>query len=208
VIRVVVATFNPGKAREIAELLSGLSIEIVSLADYPSIPEPEEHGSSFAENAAIKARHACERTGEVALADDSGLEVDALGGRPGINSSRFAGPNAADAQRNALLLDMLSDTPDEQRTARFRCVAALATPAGEIQIFEGACEGYIVREPRGENGFGYDPIFYLPEFGKTMAELPPDVKNRISHRGQAISAATAALEKMVGNSSRLGTSSF
>ncbi|MDO8683209.1 MAG: XTP/dITP diphosphatase [Armatimonadota bacterium] len=184
----VIATTNPGKVKEISRLLAGLSLNILSLADFPAIPQVEETGSTFTENAIIKARHAAKYTGEMSLADDSGLEVDALDGKPGIQSSRFAGPGATDAQRNKLLLSLLKDTPDEKRTARFHCVVAIASPSGETQIFDGVCEGLITREPRGAHGFGYDPVFFVPEYGKTMAELPPEVKNEISHRAKAVKA--------------------
>jgi len=195
-MRLIVATTNPGKLREIIRLLEGLPMELLSLADYPAVSEAEETGSTFAENAVLKAVHAARHTGETALADDSGLEVDALEGRPGIHSSRFAGPGATDAQRNALLLEKMKDVSDQDRTARFRCVAALASPSGDVWTFDGVCEGHIMHEPRGEHGFGYDPLFYIPEHGKTMAELPPELKNRISHRARAIIAARAAIEKM------------
>jgi XTP/dITP diphosphohydrolase len=195
-MRLVVATTNQGKLKEIVRLLEGLSVEVLSLADYPSMPEAEETGSTFAENAIQKAIHAAQFTGEIALADDSGLEVDALGGEPGIRSSRFAGPGATDAQRNALLLEKMKAVPDEKRTARFHCVAAVASPAGESQTFDGVCEGRIIHEPRGNNGFGYDPLFYIPERDKTMAELPAEVKNRISHRAKAMAAARVAIGQM------------
>jgi XTP/dITP diphosphohydrolase len=174
-----------------------LPIEVLSLADYPSIPEADETGSTFTENAILKAVHAARFTGEMALADDSGLEVDGLGGLPGINSSRFAGPGATDTQRNELLLERMKDVPDEERSARFRCVAALVSPSGGAQTFDGVCEGRIIHRPHGEHGFGYDPLFYIPEHGKTMAELPPELKNRISHRARAMAAARAAIEKMI-----------
>jgi XTP/dITP diphosphohydrolase len=193
VIRLVVATSNPGKAREIAEILAGLPIEVLSLSDYPAIPEVEESGSTFEENALIKALHAAQYTGEAVLADDSGLEVDALDGKPGIHSSRFAGPGATDAQKNELLLQMLADVPDDKRTARFRCVAALVAPSGDYWTFDGACEGRIIHESRGSNGFGYDPLFYVPDYDMTMAELPAEVKNRISHRAKAMAEARVAI---------------
>jgi XTP/dITP diphosphohydrolase len=196
-MRLVVATTNPGKLKEIIHLLDGLPIEVLSLADYPSIPEADETGSTFTENAILKAVHAARFTGEMALADDSGLEVDGLGGLPGINSSRFAGPGATDTQRNELLLERMKDVPDEERSARFRCVAALVSPSGGAQTFDGVCEGRIIHRPHGEHGFGYDPLFYIPEHGKTMAELPPELKNRISHRARAMAAARAAIEKMI-----------
>jgi XTP/dITP diphosphohydrolase len=197
VIRLVIATRNLGKVKEIVRILDGLPVEVVSLADYPSVPEVEETGSTFAENAAIKALHVAKHTGEIALADDSGLEVDALGGKPGVYSSRFSGPGATDARNNKLLLEKLRDVLDEDRAARFRCAAALAISSGGVQLFDGTCEGQITREPRGKNGFGYDPLFYVPEYGKTMAELPPEIKNRISHRAKAMTAARSAIEELV-----------
>lgn len=196
-MRLVVATTNKGKLKEIIELLKGLPVEVRSLADYPSIPEAEETGSTFAENAILKAVHTAHYTGEMTLADDSGLEVDVLGGRPGISSSRYAGPGATDAQRNEKLLRELADVPDQKRTARFMCVAALVSPSEDTQTFDGVCEGIIIHDPRGEQGFGYDPLFYVSEHGKTMAELSPEVKNRISHRAKAMAAARVAIEKMV-----------
>jgi XTP/dITP diphosphohydrolase len=145
----------------------------------------------------LKAKAAAEATGRVALADDSGLEVDALGGQPGILSSRFAGPEATDRDKCMRILELLEGVPDEERTARFKAAVAISTPEGETVLVEGTCEGRIAREPRGENGFGYDPIFYLPELGKTMAELPSQKKNRISHRARALQSAKKVLRKLL-----------
>lgn len=197
--RLVVATKNPGKAREMAEALAGIPYDIVSLADYPDAPDVEETGSTFAENAILKALAYAEFTGELTLADDSGLEVDALNGAPGVYSSRFA---PTDAERNARLLDMIKDVPDERRTARFRCVIAIAAPPRRggnkegVQTCEGTIEGIIAREPKGTNGFGYDPIFYVPALGKHMAELTPSEKNAISHRGKALAEAKEILQRV------------
>lgn len=191
--KLVIATKNPGKAREMAEALAGVRYEIVSLADYPNAPDIDETGSTFAENASLKAAAYAEFTGELTLADDSGLEVDALDGAPGVFSSRFA---PTDAERNAMLLDLMKDVPDNRRTARFRCVIAIAEPRGGVQTCEGAIEGVIAREPKGANGFGYDPIFCVPALGKHMAELTPSEKNAISHRGKALEKAKRILGRL------------
>ena len=185
----VLATQNHKKVEEIKALLADVPVRVLSLLDYPEIPDTPETGATFAENAEIKARAAAQATGHTALADDSGLEVDALGGEPGVYSNRFAGPGASDRDKYMRVLDLLRDVPDEKRTARFKATIAIASPEGEVKIVEGTCEGRIAREPKGTNGFGYDPIFYLPEIGKTMAELTPEEKNAISHRGKALRAA-------------------
>jgi XTP/dITP diphosphohydrolase len=192
-VPLVLATRNQGKLREIRALLAGLPVE---LRDAGDMPEVEETGATFAENAARKARAAAAQFDAWALADDSGLEVDALDGGPGIYSARYGGL-ATDAARNALLLEGLRDVSDERRAARFRAAVAVAAPDGRVWIREGACEGVITRAPRGAGGFGYDPLFFLPEFGKTMAELPPEVKNRISHRARALAGARRLLEELL-----------
>jgi len=196
-IELVVATRNANKLRELTALLAGLPVRLRSLAEFPGAAEVEETGATFAENAALKALAAAKYTGLWALADDSGLEVDALGGRPGVWSKRFAGPGATDADNNAKLLQLLADVPDERRTARFRCAIAIAAPDGRVYVDEGTCEGVIAREPRGHNGFGYDPLFVVPELGKTFAELPPGEKDRISHRGRALQAARRRLLQLL-----------
>ena len=183
--RLLLATTNQGKAAEYRDLLNGLDFEIVTLDQAGISREADESFSTFEENARHKAAFYAELGGLLTLADDSGLEVDALGGEPGVRSSRYAGDNATDADRVDFLLTKLKDIPYQERTARFRCVIAVARPGGQIETAEGACDGYIATEPRGHNGFGYDPVFYLPEFGKTIAELPPEIKNRISHRAMA-----------------------
>lgn len=193
--RLVIATRNPGKLREFRALLADLPLELVEPAGMPEVPET---GSTFAENAEHKARAAAEWSGEWSMADDSGLEVDALDGRPGVHSNRFAGENTTAAERNRRLIELLADVPAERRTARYRAVVAVAAPDGRIFLSEGVCEGMIVPQPRGANGFGYDPHFFLPSLGKTMAELDPAVKNRISHRGGALAGARPILERLAG----------
>ena len=188
--RLLVATKNPGKAREVAQILADSPYEIVSLADYPDAPEVEETGATFVDNAILKAREYTSLTGELTLADDSGLEVDALDGAPGVFSSRFA---PTDPERIAKLLDLLKDVPDEKRAARFRCAIAIAWPDGRVETCEGKVEGTITHEPRGSNGFGYDPVFFVPELGKHFAELESGEKNAISHRGKALEKAKELL---------------
>ncbi len=194
---IIIATRNRKKVEEIRAMLSELPLHILSLADFPELPEPQETGKTFAENAEIKALAAAKATGKIALADDSGLEVDALGGQPGVLSNRFAGQGASDRDKYMLVLRMMEGVPDEKRTARFRAAIAIARPDGYVVVVEGACEGLIAHEPKGEYGFGYDPIFYLPDIGKTMAELTPEEKNKISHRAKAIQAAKLVLLKMM-----------
>ncbi len=184
----LVATHNPGKVREYARLLRDLPVRLTFLDEVGITEAVPETGATFEENAVLKARAYARRTGLLTLADDSGLEVDALGGAPGVHSARYAGPNATDMDRIRKLLDALAGVPLERRTARFRCVIAVATPEGEVITAEGTVEGYIAEAPRGSHGFGYDPIFYLPERDRTMAELPPEEKNRLSHRARAAEA--------------------
>lgn len=197
VLKLLVASNNPAKLRELQSLLEGLPLEVTTLEQEGIAEEVEETGSSFAANASLKARRYAAKSGLLTLADDSGLEVDALGGEPGIYAKRYAGPGASDEERNRYLLAKLSGVPWKRRKARFRSVIAVATPEGRLEIAEGVCEGMIALEPRGEYGFGYDPIFYLPELGKTMAELPPSQKNRISHRAKAAQAARHLLQQLV-----------
>lgn len=206
--KLVLATTNPGKVRELRRILEGLPAEVLSLADFPGIEPAEETGTTFAENAVLKAEAVAKATGLIALADDSGLEIDALDGAPGVYSSRFGGPDAEDVDRNQLVLDLLREIPDCERGARYRAVIAIATPTGETVLAEGACEGRIAREPHGAGGFGYDPIFLLPDRGETMADLAaadPDLKNRISHRGRALEAARHLLERLVGEEAANGS---
>ena len=186
--RVVIATTNPGKLREIRQVLGGLDVEWLTLDDFKGLPDVEEDTPTFEANAAKKALENARATGLWTLADDSGLEVDALGGLPGVISARFAGPQQDDAANNAKLIAELRDVPQERRTARFRCALALAGPEGILASAEGVVEGRIIDQPRGQNGFGYDPHFLIPALGRTTAELDPEHKNRISHRGQALRA--------------------
>jgi len=186
--RIVIASRNPGKIAEFRELLRGFPVEVLALVDFPGIPEVQETGSTFRENALLKARPVTAATGLIALADDSGLEVDYLGGAPGVYSSRYAGPGHDDRANNRKLLAALEGVPLYKRTARFRCVIAITTPRGNEYFSEGVCEGKITLAPRGEGGFGYDPLFLVPSLGKTFAELGPAVKNQISHRAQALRA--------------------
>ena len=193
--QLLLATNNPGKVAEFRQLLEGCGWELVTPADIGLDLHVDETGQTYAENATIKAEAYAKASGLVTLADDSGLEVDALGGRPGLLSARYAGPDRTDEERVRALLEELAGVPDEQRTARFRAVIAIAEPAGRVELVEGTVEGRIARQARGENGFGYDPIFLLPERGMTTAELPPDEKNAVSHRGAATQEARTVLER-------------
>jgi XTP/dITP diphosphohydrolase len=193
--KLLVATRNPGKAREYRELLSDLRLAVTYLDEEGIDLEVEEHGATFADNAILKATAYARASGLLTWADDSGLEVDALGGGPGVHSARYAGPEASDADRRSKLLDALAGVPWEQRGARFRCVVALATPEGVLATADGSCEGIIAFGPAGNNGFGYDPIFYLSEHKMTMAQLASEEKNRISHRGRAAQKAAKILRE-------------
>lgn len=183
---IIIATHNPGKLREMQALLAPLGFKILSLKDFPEAPNVLEDGATFAENAAIKAKTVAQMTGRPAIADDSGLVVKALGGRPGVFTSRFAGEKTPDRKKCQRLLQEMAGIPEEQREAAFVCAIAVALPEGEVKMVEGECQGRISFSPRGENGFGFDPIFFVPELGKTMAELEPEVKNQVSHRGRAL----------------------
>jgi XTP/dITP diphosphohydrolase len=191
--KLVLATRNRGKVREIASILKDLHLDILSSLDFPKIQPVIEDGRTFQENAIKKAETIGRSTGLLALADDSGLEIDALDGQPGICSSRFAGPEQDDEKNIEKVLKLMRRTPENRRQARFRCVIALASPNGRTATVEGTCEGVISTEPRGSAGFGYDPIFLVPEYGKTFAELGEEVKNRISHRAKALLAARKLL---------------
>ena len=188
--RLLVASRNRAKATEIAAILQseGLDLEVASLADYPDVALPPETGRTFAENAIAKATHAAAATGLPAVADDSGLEVDALGGEPGVMSARYGGPDATDRDRYEKVLGLLKNVPVEERTARFRCAAAYAMPDGVTRLAEASVEGRIACEPAGSGGFGYDPIFIPEGEARTMAQLTPEEKHAISHRGRAFRA--------------------
>lgn len=184
ITEIVLATENKGKLKELVNLFKGVFLNIISLTDLDSPPEVIEDGETFLDNALKKARIIARYSGKPALADDSGLEVEVLRGRPGVYSARYAGENATDRENISKLLDELRDK--ENRNALFVCLLALVTPEGKERAVRGTCEGVILDKPRGEGGFGYDPVFYLPELNKTMAEIPPELKNRISHRAQAV----------------------
>lgn len=184
--RLVLATRNKGKIREMKAILADLPVEILDLGAYPEAPEVAEEAADFAANAREKALVVASHTGEWSLADDSGLEVEALGGAPGVFSARYAGVHGDDRANIAKLLAEMAAIPDGRRQARFVCWAALAGPDGSCVLATGECRGEIIRHPRGAYGFGYDPVFFLPEYGLTMAELPEEIKNRISHRAQAL----------------------
>ncbi len=187
-MKVVLATKNAGKAREIGRMLEGTGVEIVSLEGFAGIALPPETGATMRENALLKARAVYRATGLPALADDSGLEVDFLGGAPGVYSARYSGENATDEENWRKLLAELEGVPSGKRTARFRCALALVGFDGSEHLFEGVFEGVIAEAPRGTNGFGYDPVFMASGTGKTAAELTPEEKNRVSHRARAIEA--------------------
>lgn len=191
----VIASGNEGKVAEIKAVLADCPFEIRSLKDYQDVPAVVEDGDSFFANALKKARTVAELTGEMTLADDSGLEVDALDGAPGIYSARYAGENATDEENNRKLLSRLAAVPAGKRTATFKCVLVLYNPDGTYEYLEGDWRGLIHNEPAGDRGFGYDPVFFLPERGITVAQLPDDLKNSISHRGQALHKLRDRLKK-------------
>ena len=194
--KLLLATNNQAKVREYKSLLSDLPYKLVTLAEQGITVVVNEVGESMEENARLKATVLAAQSQLLTLADDSGLEVDALGGEPGRLSARYAGENASDRERISYLLARLNGVPQEKRTARFRCIIALATPDEKVEFCSGECRGLITFTPRGEHGFGYDPIFYLPELDKTMAELPLALKNQVSHRGQAARQVYQVLEKL------------
>lgn len=193
--RVVVATKNKGKLKEIKEVLKDFDFDVVSMEEVGVFDDIAETGETFEENATLKACHIQRLTDAMVIADDSGLEVDALHGAPGIYSARYAGEHANDLKNNQKLLEALKDVPDEDRTARFVCAVAVAINEQSVFTVRGTVEGFIGREPVGTNGFGYDPLFYLPRYGKTMAQCSMDEKNRISHRGNALMAMVEELKK-------------
>ncbi len=197
-IELLLATHNAGKVREIRQLAAGRDWLWHSLDDFPDVPEAVEDADTFAGNARRKALHYAEATGLPTLADDSGLELDCLGGAPGVHSARFAGRPHDDAANNRKLVAALEGVPPEQRTARFRCAMVLARPGQVLAETHGAVEGRFIDEPRGANGFGYDPHFLVPSLGKTMAELPAQEKNALSHRGQALRAMLPKIVNLLG----------
>ena len=191
--RLILATLNRAKGRELLELLGEVPWDVALLADTRGATLPEETGATYADNALIKARAGARTTGATALGDDSGIEVDALDGGPGLYSARWGGHGLDDAGRNALMLERLRGVPVARRTARYRCVIAIVDPDGRERVVEGACEGVIAEAPRGDGGFGYDPIFFYPPFGRTFGEVPAAEKHRVSHRGIAARAARTLL---------------
>ncbi len=194
--KLLLATGNEHKLSELASMLEGTPWQLFSLRDFPNLVLPPEDGETFQENAKIKAVAAAKASGMIAMADDSGLEVDCLAGAPGVHSARFAGIDKDDAANNTKLLEMLSGVAEAESTAHFSCVIAIATPGGSTYFSCGSCPGIIGKKLVGENGFGYDPLFYLPQFAKTMAELTAFDKNKISHRGQALRGALPILQKL------------
>ncbi len=196
-MRLLIATGNAGKLVEFRRILARPGLELLSPGPDHPLPECAETGESFAENALIKVRAAVRATGLPAVGDDSGLVVDAFDGAPGIRSSRYFGPGLSDAEKYRRLLELLVDVPDPERTARFVCVAALVLPDGRSFLREGTCEGRILRAPRGRKGFGYDPVFLVPELGLSFAELDQDQKAAISHRGRALRKIAAVIEELI-----------
>lgn len=194
----LLATYNKGKIREFRSILSGIPYEILTLTDCGITKEVEESGETYEQNALLKATSMASLSCLLTMADDSGLEVDALGGEPGVRSARYAGENKTDADKIAFLLAKLKDAPDKGRNAQFRCVIAIAVPNGKAILFSGTCQGVITAEPRGTQGHGYDPIFYIPELGKAMAELTMAEKNRVSHRAKAAAKAKEYLINLAG----------
>ena len=196
--KLLLASTNPGKVSEYHSILGNIGYQMVTLSQQGITKVAVEQGDTFEQNARSKASTYAELSQLLTLADDSGLEVDALGGEPGIHSARFAGKGATDADRIKTLLTKLDGVPWEKRAAHFTCVIAIVTPENQLELCYGECHGIIAFEARGENGFGYDPVFYLPEMGKTMAELPAEIKNQISHRGQAAQKARKILQRLYG----------
>jgi XTP/dITP diphosphohydrolase len=194
---VIIATKNPGKAREFEHIFASRGIEVRTLLDFPEIPDVDETGSMFEENAILKAEAVSQALGKMVIGDDSGLMVDALEGRPGIYSARYAGEQKNDQNNTDKVLSELKGLPDEKRSARFYCALAVAVPGQETITVSGTCEGRILEEQRGTNGFGYDPVFYVPEKGLAMAELSSDEKNKISHRANALKKLDVVLDSIL-----------
>ncbi len=196
ITKLLVATNNKGKLREYVQLLGKIPFELVTLAEAGITTEVQETGLTMEENAIQKASEYSKLVGLIIMTDDSGLEIDVLNGEPGVMSRRYAGENASNSERNEYLLSKLRDVPLEKRTARFRCVIAIASSEGKVETCEGICEGIIALEPKGDNGFGYDPIFHMPDLGKRMAELSLEEKNEVSHRAKAARKAKLILENL------------
>jgi XTP/dITP diphosphohydrolase len=196
---VIIATKNPGKAREFEDIFARRGITVRTLLDFPEIPDVEETGTSFEENATLKAETISRTLDKMVIGDDSGLIVDALDGRPGIFSARYAGEPKNDQANTNKVLGELDGVPEDERTARFYCALAVAVPGKETLTVSGTCEGMILSEPRGTHGFGYDPVFYVPEKGVAMAELTSDEKNKISHRANALKKLDALLDSILGS---------
>lgn len=196
-MELLLATANQNKVRELEKMLQGVSLQLKSLADFPDYQAPPEDGESFLANATCKAVAAAEHSGLLTLADDSGLQVDFLQGAPGVHSARYAGKEHDDKANNRKLLTALEGVPQEKRQAQFVCVVVVAAPNGQFFYTQGSCKGEIAFSESGEGGFGYDPLFYLPNFGCSMAELSASEKNRISHRGQALAQMVPLLKKVV-----------
>lgn len=199
-MQLILATENPHKAEEIRSILGeGCKLDLLTLSDFPHLKLPPETGTSYRENAVLKARFVAKETGHWAMGDDTGLEVAALGGAPGLYSARYAGEEVTYADNRKKLLEELEDLPDTKRGARFICTVAVSDPEGSVDVVAGRCEGRITRSEAGHGGFGYDPVFFIPAYGKTFSELSPDEKNKISHRGQAVRAAMQILQKRIEN---------
>ncbi len=196
-MELLLATENKGKIREIKQMLNDPRLKLLLLKDFPGLPKLHEEGTTFRENAIYKAKEFSKLTGKLSLADDSGLEVEALGGNPGVYSARFAGEDATDEENNSRLLKLLGDLPLHKRKAHFRCVMAVVSPEGWIKVAEGKCSGLIGFKPQGRFGFGYDPLFIIPEYNRTFGQLAPQIKNKLSHRSQALKKVRKLLEKMV-----------
>ena len=196
-MEIVVATQNEGKLQEIKYLFREMEVKVTSLKDFPQVPVICESGLTFKENALIKAESVASFTKKITIADDSGLEVDSLDGKPGVYSARFAGENASDEENNKKLLRELEGVPTSKRGATFRCVIAIVNPNGKKGTVEGECRGIIQCKEKGEFGFGYDPLFLVPAYGKTFAELPSEIKNKISHRAEAIKKLKVVFKKYI-----------
>ncbi len=207
-MKILIATNNSHKFKEISQILSVLNVKLLSLSDFPDIGEIHETGNSFSENAKIKAMTVNKLTGHITLADDSGLEIEALGNEPGINSARYLGKNTDYRIKNKKILEILKSVPDSNRQARFICTVAICFDISDCEVTTGKCEGFIAREIKGEQGFGYDPIFWVPEYKKTFAELDDKIKNTISHRAIALNKAINILNRRKEKKNELVKSMF